>query len=272
MTPDDLRHQLRAAWPRLRPYLRPVLAWTIRTFHRAPAWRVRWLGRLTPASRRYGFDRGKPIDRWYVEHFLRRHAGNAGYGGGDFRGRVMEVGGDEYARLFGGRGVGGAAPAGVAGGVTSVDIFDLPGGHPQATVVGDLTRPREVPADAFDCIICTQTLLVIYDFRAALRSLHRMLAPGGVLFVTLPGIARSAQPDVDLWGDYWRFTTGSTRRLLEELFPAENVKVEAYGNVLSATAALYGLAAQELRKADLELRDPDFEVIVGGRAVKPAAP
>jgi hypothetical protein len=37
--------------------------------------------RLTPISRLWGSDRGQPIDRRYIENFLKRHAG-------DIRGRV----------------------------------------------------------------------------------------------------------------------------------------------------------------------------------------
>jgi SAM-dependent methyltransferase len=131
-----------------------------------------------------------------------------------------------------------------------------------------MTREEDMPADAFDCIICTQTLLVIYDFRAAIRTLTRGLKPGGVLLMTNPGISRLCRPDVDLWGDYWRFTTLSMRRLLEEVFPPEQVRVEAYGNVLTASAALYGLAASELSSEQLDLRDADYEVIIAARALK----
>lgn len=42
------------------------------------------LARLDPVSRTFGFDRGKPVDRWYIERFLAAHAD-------DVRGRVLEV-------------------------------------------------------------------------------------------------------------------------------------------------------------------------------------
>ena len=46
--------------------------------------------------------------------------------------------------------------------------------------------------------------------------------------------------------------------------------VEAYGNVLAATGYLYGLAAEDLRREELQLRDPDYELVVAIRAVKRA--
>jgi hypothetical protein len=63
-----LRQTARQRVPR-RVY-RPILTW----------WRrprpVRWgsLRRLTPVSRVFGFDRGLPLDRHYIEDFLRTHS------------------------------------------------------------------------------------------------------------------------------------------------------------------------------------------------------
>jgi SAM-dependent methyltransferase len=222
--------------------------------------------RSIPASRRDGFDRGGPIDRYYIEHFLRRHAGEGEYGAGDFKGRVLEFTDNTYTRKFGTLSKGNPNP----GDVTQSDVLDVSDANARATVVGDITVETDLPEDAFDCIICTQVLLVVYDYRAALKTMHRALRPGGTLLMTNPGITKVCRPDIDLWGDYWRFTSLSVRRLLEELFPPENVKVEAYGNVRSAAAALYGLSATELRPEELDLRDPDYEVIVAARAVKPA--
>ena len=213
------------------------------------------LRRLTPFSRRYGFERGTPIDRHYIENFLARHAGEESYGTGDIRGRVLEVGGDVYARRFGSA-------------VSQIEVLHDSDTRPSATLVADLTRPETVPEDAFDCVICTQTLHFIYDVGAALRTLHRALKPGGVLLATVPGISQVCRPERDIWGDYWRLTTLSARRLLEEAFPAANVTVESYGNVLTSAAFLYGVAAEELKPEELDPRDPDYELLIAIRAVK----
>jgi len=213
--------------------------------------------RAEPFSRHYGFDRGTPVDRHYIEDFLSRHGASPGYGAGDIRGHVLEVGGDEYSRRFGSRED------------TSIDVLHVDGSNPRATVVGDLTRHDGLPRDRFDCVICTQTLHVIWDFRAAIAGLHQMLRPGGVLLVTVPGITAACKPDRDLWGDYWRFTASSFRRLLEERFDPAGVTVEAYGNVLASVAFLHGLAAEELAAGDLALRDPDYEMLVCARAQRP---
>jgi SAM-dependent methyltransferase len=119
-------------------------------------------------------------------------------------------------------------------------------------------------------VICTQTLSVVWDTRAAIASLHRCLKPGGVLLLTVPGITRAITPDRYLWGDFWRFTTPSLRRLLEEVFPPGDVTVESFGNVLAAVAFLHGVASNELRRDELEPRDPDYEELIAARVVKAA--
>jgi len=39
--------------------------------------------------------------------------------------------------------------------------------------------------------VFTQTLHLIYDVRSAIRTLHRVLKPGGVLLATFPGISQT---------------------------------------------------------------------------------
>jgi SAM-dependent methyltransferase len=208
------------------------------------------LRRVTPISDIYGLDRGNPIDRYYGEHFLDAYAS-------DVRGRVLEVNDDRYAQRYG------------AGRVTKLDIVHPDEGNPQATIVADLADAPQIADDSFDCIICTQTLMYLYDIAAGTRTLNRVLAPGGVVLVTVPGVSRITQPEDEIWGDWWRFTTRSIRRLFEEAFGGpEQVTVATYGNVLTAAAQLYGLAAEELTSQELDHRDPNFEVLLAVRAQK----
>jgi SAM-dependent methyltransferase len=242
---------------RLRSYAgrTPAAHWVQRT---APVRRVRRLrmgSRTIPVSAAYGFDRGTPVDRYYINGFLMRFAGFHGYAQGCIGGRVLEIGGREYADRF-------AAPG------SRIEVLHENAANAEATIVGDLMDPGALEPDAYDCILCTQTLPVLWDVPAALRTMHAGLKPGGVLLVTVPGITKALLPDRDHWGDWWRFTAGSMRRLCAEAFPGGSVAVETYGNLLSATMFLHGYAAEELTAADLDLRDPDFEVTIAVRAVK----
>jgi len=220
--------------------------------------------RLAPVSREWGFDRGTPVDRYYVEAFLARFAGFEGYATGSIRGRILEIGGREYADRFAGARAGGDDPA-------TVDVLHENAANPEASVIGDLTNPATLPAATYDCIICTQVLPVVWDVPSAVRSMHRALKPGGVAFITVPGITKALTPDRDHWGDWWRFTASSARRLVAEAFVDGRVDVETYGNLLSATMFLHGHAAEELTPAELDLRDPEYEVTIAVRAIKAGA-
>jgi SAM-dependent methyltransferase len=204
--------------------------------------------RLTPISRKWGFDRGLPIDRYYIEEFLARHAS-------DIRGRVLEIEDDLYTRNFGGDAV------------AVRDVLHVAAGNPRATIVADLTDAGHIPSDLFDCAIVTETLQYIYEVRAAVTTLHRILKPGGVLLATFPGLTRISQEEwADSW--FWRFTAASARRLFGDVFGDANVEIQSAGNVLSAVSFLHGLAKEDLRQEELDHRDPDYEVIITVRAVK----
>jgi SAM-dependent methyltransferase len=207
------------------------------------------LRRVKPVSKYWGFDRGKPVDRYYLERFLSRHAP-------DIQGHVLEIGDDVYTLQFGRERV------------TKSDILHVAEGYPKATIVADLTQADHVPSDTFDCIICAQTLQLIYETPKAIRSLHRLLKPGGVLLLTIPGISQISRYDMDRWGDYWRFTLASAQRLFTEVFPEDCVRIETYGNVLAATAFLHGLSVEELTEDELDDSDPDYEVTIAIRAMK----
>jgi hypothetical protein len=202
-----------------------------------------------PLSREFGADRGRPSDRWSIERFLARHRD-------DVRGRVLEVAERTYTDWYG------------DGTVTSSDILYAGDGLAAATVVGDLTTGKGLPSLAFDCFICTQTLQFIYDVGAAVRGTRDVLAPGGVLLCTVPALSQTSRVDRQRWGDWWRFTSASVRRLLEDAYGAGNVTVAAHGNALVAASSLYGLAAEELDPADLEDDDDEYEVLITARAVR----
>jgi glycosyltransferase involved in cell wall biosynthesis len=208
---------------------------------------------LAPVSRRFGWDRGGlPVDRYYIERFLQQHAG-------DIAGRVLELRDDAYTRRFGGNRV------------TRADVLHPTADNPKATIVADLTSADQIPSNSFDCIILTQVLPFIPDVHAAVRTLHRILRGGGVVLATVPGISQIVRYDMDRWGDYWRFTSLSARRIFEAAFPNADVGVEAHGNVLVATAFLQGLSSRDLRPDELDYQDPDYEVLITVRVVKDAA-
>jgi len=247
----------------MRAGLRALLRYTTRLWRRAPTpspprqppvglVRFGSLRRLQPIGRIFGSEWGQCIDRYYIESFLARHAT-------DIHGHVLEVADNAYTRQFGGTRV------------QRSDVLHLSSDHPGATLTVDLTNAEHLPSDIFDCIVFTQTLQFIYDVRAALRTLCRILKPGGVLLATCHGISQIARWDMDHWGEYWRFTSLSAHKLFTEVFPEAGVTVQAHGNVLAAMAFLQGLVTEELRQEELDYFDPDYEVLITIRALKPAS-
>ena len=73
---------------------------TRRRLDRATCWPpVGWvrfgnLRRLRPISTDWGSERGRPIDRYYIERFLANHST-------DIRGHVLEIGTNKYTRALG---------------------------------------------------------------------------------------------------------------------------------------------------------------------------
>jgi SAM-dependent methyltransferase len=208
------------------------------------------LRRTTPYRPAYGWSRGQCLDRYYIEKFLAARSS-------DIRGHVLEVAEPEYTLKFGGNRV------------TRTDVVDLDPHNPKSTLREDLTSATGIVDNTYDCILCTQTLTYIYDFQAVIRTLHRILKPGGVLLATSPGIAQLCpQEMIGAGQDYWRFTRHSAKIAFENTFGGGNVQIETYGNVLTATAILHGLVSAEFTAEELDYHDPDYEVTIAVRARK----
>lgn len=209
--------------------------------------------RLQPISRSWGYDRGQPIDRLYIETFLQQYAS-------DIRGRVLEAGDSAYTLRFGGERV------------IARDILHVDAKAPGATMIADLGDADHIQSELFDCVILTQTLQYVFNLGAAMKTLQRILKPGGVLLLTVPGIG---QLDHDRWSEvrYWSFTVTGLRRLLSAEFPSAAVQVQGRGNVLSAIAFLQGLAQEDIPSREyLSVDDPHYPLTILARAAKPALP
>lgn len=204
--------------------------------------------RITPFSTDFGYDRGGPVDRYYIENFMARHSEKV-------RGRVLEIGENVYTVRFGGSRV------------RQSDILHIDNTNPKATFVGDLSNAPHLPGNSFDCIILTQTLHLIYHAKDALENCYRILKPGGTLLLTVPGISHIHHGE---WGKYWMwsFTEASINKMLGEVFEKDSFTVQIHGNVLAATAFLWAMGAPELTKEQLEYTDPQYQLIITATATK----
>ena len=204
--------------------------------------------RLKPFGADYGFGRGGPVDRYYIENFLKANAEA-------IRGYALEIKDDKYIRQFGGERV------------SRRDILDIYPSNKMATVNADLAKADHVPANTYDCIVLTQTLQFIYDLRSVIKHVHRILKPGGALLLTVPGITRI---NYKAHGSYWcwSFTEASVKNLLKEVFLEKNINIEVHGNVLVAASFLYGVGAGEITQEEYDYKDPDYQLVITAKAVK----
>jgi len=205
---------------------------------------------LYPANPAFGLGNGTPVDRYYIERFLDGRRDRV-------RGRVLEVGDRRYTTQFG-------------SGVTTSDVLHVEAGSPDATIVADIANCPQIPDGSFDCIVLVQTLHYIYDMEAAVAELHRILAPGGHLLCTVPGISQISRYDMERWGDRWRLTSLSAAELFATAFAPEDTEVSTYGNVFASICFLEGIVAEKLRPRELDTHDDDYQLIVAVDAAKPA--
>lgn len=205
--------------------------------------------RTTPFSKAFGYNRGGPIDRYYIENFLQDNVTA-------IKGRVLEIGDNAYTMRYGGERI------------TKSDVLHIEEGNKHATYFGDLSNVPQIPDNCFDCIILTQTLQFIYDYKEAMKTCFRILKPGGSLLLTAPGISHIDHGEwKEMW--FWSFTKSSITRLLSDIFSVENIEVKTLGNVLTASSFLYGMGLPEISKEQLDYLDPHYQVIITAAAVKP---
>lgn len=204
------------------------------------------LRRTEPFSDQFGFDRGTPIDRFYLERFL--DAERAA-----IRGQVLEIQVSGYAKRFGGN-------------VTRIDTLDI-SPHFSPTYHCDLADAGSVvPPNSYDCFLLPNTLSHLARLEEAMIQALRVVKPGGVILASAAGLIRLTDGD----GDFWRLSGAGWRHVTERVWPGCAIDVRAHGNCLAVVAGLYGLAVEELSRDELELEDERFPMLITIKCVKPA--
>lgn len=203
-----------------------------------------------PVSSVFGFDRGDPIDRYYIEKFLSENSMH-------IKGRVMEIAENTYTRKYGGEKV------------EKSLIMSADKSAANADIIGDLATGEGISEDIADCFIMTQTLPFIFDLHSCVKNSVKILKPGGVLLVTVPGITQISRYDMQRWGHYWSFTDLSLRKLYETVVPPECIEIQTFGNAKAAACFLYGLAQKEISRKVLDYFNPDYQVLITAVVRKP---
>ena len=196
---------------------------------------------MKPLSRKFGFDRGTPIDRYWIESFLDNNKSL-------IKGRCLEITSDNYTMQFGGKRV------------AKCDVLDIDKNNKLANIVGDIRNLKGIIADnTYDTIILTHVLGLINDYDSAIAETKRILKKGGHALVT----SSCFSPTYDKAANYWRFTPLGLQYAFTKHFNRQNIKTFSYGNVLTGMAFWVGMAQEEIANKSLKINDPDFPCITG---------
>lgn len=197
---------------------------------------------IQPYSRKMGWERGIPIDRIYIERFLKKHEKKT-------FGTVIEIAEDTYSKRYGTN-------------LEKVVIFTADEKASGQVIIGDLQSGAGVQEGLADCFILTQTLPFIYDVQVSCENIVRSLKQGGYALITVRGISMISSYDEQRWGDYWGFT----RQSLKKLFSMDNVEIidlVSYGNMKTAIGFMCGLAYEDLKEQDFSEDDELYPVLLG---------
>lgn len=201
----------------------------------------------TPVSRRFGAEMGTPIDRIYIQKFLRENEEC-------ICGDIVEIGDLRYTREYG------------------HDIHSAYAMHVDGwgnnTIKGNLETGEGIVEATVDCLICTQTIQHISDTTACIKNIWKMLKPSGTALITNGFLTEISLYSYKNWGEFWRFSDQGIKNWLEREFKAENISVCAYGNVKTAMAFFYGLCAEELSKEDFDINDQQYQITVCAKVIK----
>ena len=204
--------------------------------HPLPRWGN--LRRTTPFSSSFGFERGAPIDRYYLRQFLTAHRQQ-------ITGAVLEVQTSSHTERFGHA-------------VIRADTFDIvPAFTP--TYLCDFAHCEHViPSHTYDCLLLPNTLPHFRELDLCLAQALRVVRPGGTILASVAGLL-PLTGDVP---DYWRMSPDGWRERLGAAWPGATIEVAGHGNCLAAVGVQLGLALEELTAAELDVHDPRYPVLV----------
>lgn len=201
---------------------------------------------LEPLSDHYGFDRGTPLDRRYIEAFLHERRGA-------IRGSVLEVQDDTYTARFG------------SDHISESTVVDIDRSNQRAILITDLERPDSLSTAAYDCIILTQTLHLLRRPGQCVENCYRALRPAGVLLATAPSVSRVSPTYPET--DYWRFTPAGIAELFARHWEGD-FTAHALGNLRSCIGFLLGEVVEDLADTVFDRHDPRFPLTVAVEAHK----
>jgi Methyltransferase domain len=193
------------------------------------------LKRYTPFCPNYGYSRGTPIDRYYLDRFIR-----------DVRsqivGTTLEIGGHPANRE--------TYKLESVTEYCTMDLQQKSGAH----LLGDVHSKRAFGSRSFNSVILFNVLEHCARPWIVAENIHRWLKPEGKVFCMVPNAQRIHRDPLDCW------------RILPDAFAIifggySESTITSYGNLLTTIAAMSGIAAEELDEKDLAEKNNEYPVI-----------
>jgi hypothetical protein len=204
------------------------------------------LSKLKCVSSKFGFDRGQPIDRLYIEHFINSNCGKISHACG------IEVGEIHYLNSIN---------------VNNKIILSHPSftgaTHSDTQILLDLNTisVKSTSSPLADIIICTNVLNFVKYPDIAMENFRNLLTQKGKLILTVSASMPISRFDSERWGDYWRFTEQGLKLLVEK--SGFECSTEVYGNYHASLAFLSGYAVEDCSEFDLLFKDLRFPITIG---------
>ena len=193
------------------------------------------LRRRFPLCNLFGFTRGTPIDRYYLDKFISEIRPQVA-------GTVLEVGGVLQNReLY------------QFSKATEYHTLDI-AANPGVTSVGDVHDPATFKPESLDAVVIFNVLEHCHNPWVVVQNIYIWLKVGGKCFCMVP----SAQRLHDIPGDYWRPLPDGMQQLFQDY---RQKKLYVYGNPLTVVANFMGISAEELSSDELDDFHPDYPVI-----------
>jgi SAM-dependent methyltransferase len=191
--------------------------------------------RSGPLCPMFGYSRGTPIDRYYLNDFVVSIKDTV-------VGRTLEIGGRSGNRAL-------------YGFHRTTDYLTMDADpNAEVDIIADAHDRLACPARSFDSIVIINVLEHCARPWEVVENMHTWLTPSGKVFCLVP----TAQRVHSIPKDYWRMLPDA----LESLFHRYQIlQLRGYGNLQTSSASLLGIAAEELEPKALSYRDSRYPVV-----------
>jgi len=153
---------------------------------------------------------------------------------------------------------------------TPIDRYYVNATSDNITFNGNLETGEGIKSEIADCFILTQTLMYIFDVKAAAHNIEKLLKKGGTALITCSGISQNSVRCMDNYGCYFNFNAKAIERMFEDEKNMKVVNTGSFGNVKTVSAHINGLCFEDLSESDFIPNDQYYPLIVYGVVKKDA--